>query len=297
MSTGQGAAYVNGAFVALQEASVPLLDWGFTKSDATYDVVAVTGGRFFRLDRHLDRFEASVRALSMTLPVTRAELAAILAECVRRGGLDDAYVSMTCTRGVPPAGTRDPRRFKNALYVYAIPYVRIFDAAARGRTARLHVSDIQRIPPQSVDPRIKNYHWLDLTRAQIEALDGGADLPLLVDALGDVTEGFGYNVFAVFDGIVATPDRGVLEGITRATVFDICESLEIPVERRPIAAASLGQADEVFLTSTAGGIIPVGEIDGRAIGDGGMGPVSARIERRYWDWHADPAQTTAVADL
>lgn len=297
MRSGQGTAYVNGAFVALQEASVPLLDWGFTKSDATYDVVAVTGGRFFRLDRHLDRFEASVRALSMTLPVTRTELAAILAECVRRGGLDDAYVSMTCTRGVPPAGTRDPRLFRNALYAYAIPYVRIFDATARGRPARLHVSGIQRIPPQSVDPRIKNHHWLDLTRAQIEALEGDADLPLLVDGQGNVTEGFGYNVFAVFDGTVVTPDRGVLEGVTRATVFDLCESLRIPVEIRPLPAASLAQADEIFLTSTAGGIMPAGTVDGRSVGDGGIGPVTAGIERLYWAWHDDPVQTTAVSDL
>jgi branched-chain amino acid aminotransferase len=297
MSAGPGAAYVNGAFVSLQEASVPFLDWGFTKSDATYDVVAVTKGRFFRLDRHLDRFEASVSALSMSLPVTRGELAAILAECVRRAGLDDAYVSMTCTRGVSPVGIRDPRLFRNALYVYAVPYFRIFDAGAKGRFARLHISDIQRIPPQSVDPRVKNYHWLDLTRAQIEALEDGADLPLLVDGQGNITEGFGYNAFAVFDSTVVTPDRGVLEGITRATVLEICEIIGIPLEVRPVAATSLSQADEVFLTSTAGGIMPVGEIDGHILGNGDIGPITSRIERCYWDWHEDPAQIIAVRDL
>lgn len=297
MGASKGTAYVNGLFTPVEQATIPLLDWGFTKSDATYDVVGVWEGRFFRLDAHLDRFQRSVKSLEMTLPVTRGELAHILAECVRRSDLESAYVSMTCTRGVPPDGSRDLRRFRNALYVYAIPYVRVFDVASKGRPAHLHLSGIHRISPQSVDPRIKNYHWLDLIRAQLEAAELHADLPLLVDGRGNATEGFGFNVFAVLDGAVVTPDAGVLEGVTRQTVFDICAKLGLPVAVRSLPADRLVQASEIFLTSTAGGILPVGKLGGTIIGDGGAGPLTSRINRMYWDWHADPAQTIAVSAL
>ena len=121
----RGTAYANGHFINIDEAAIPLLDWGFIRSDATYDVVSVWKGKFFRLEDHLDRFEASVRGLRMNLPVTRDELKNILAECVLRADLDEAYVSMTCTRGVPPAGSRDPRKFQNRLYIFAIPYVNV----------------------------------------------------------------------------------------------------------------------------------------------------------------------------
>lgn len=297
MGNQNGTAYVNGVFLPAEEASVPLLDWGFVKSDATYDVVAVWKGRFFRLDDHLDRFEASVASLSMTLPVSRDELKHILAECVRRSELENAYVSMTCTRGVPPPGSRDLRRFRNALYVYAIPYVWIFNHEGAGRLAHLHLSGIQRIPPQSVDPRVKNYHWLDLIRAKLDAGEHGADLPVLIDQQGNITEGFGFNVFAVRGGEVFTPEAGVLEGITRETVFGICAELGLALHVGPLPRDDFVAADEIFLTSTAGGVMPAGHLDGKAIGTGAPGPVTEKIRSTYWDRHADLAWTTAVSSL
>lgn len=297
MNASKGTAYVNGVFVPVEEASVPLLDWGFVKSDATYDVVGVWKGHFFRLETHLDRFEASVKSLAMTLPISRDELKQILAECVRRSEFDSAYVSMTCTRGVPSGGSRDLRCFRNALYVYAVPYVWIYNDATAGRLAHLHLSSIQRIPPESVDPRVKNYHWLDLIRARLEAGDCGADLPVLVDGRGNVTEGFGFNVFAVRGGAVFTPDSGVLEGVTRETVFDICAKLGFPVQARPMQGDELAIADEIFMTSTAGGIMPAGKLNGQNIGTGAVGPITEKIKQLYWDWHTDPAQTVALSSL
>ncbi len=290
-----GAAYVDGTFCPIAEAAVPILDWGFVKSDATYDVVAVWRGRFFRLADHLERFERSVAALRMTLPVDRRRLKAILAECVARAGLEDAYVSMTLTRGVPPAGSRDPRQFRNRLYAFAVPYARIYDASARGRPARLAISDRVRIPPQSVDPRVKNYHWLDLVMGQIDALERGSDFPVLRDGEGHVTEGPGFNLFAVIGNRVVTPAAGVLEGITRRTALDICRDLQITVEERDLEMGELRTADEVFVTSTAGGIMPVGWIDGDALASTSPGPVTQRVTALYWAWHDDPAWTQTVA--
>ena len=115
LSAIRGTAFVDGRYVPLAEASVPILDRGFVRSDATYDVAHVWKGRFFRLDDHVARFQASMAGLRMVLPYTSREIADIMIECVRRSGLRDAYVQVTCTRGLPPAGTRDPRLCRNRL--------------------------------------------------------------------------------------------------------------------------------------------------------------------------------------
>ena len=105
----EGAAFVEGDYVPVGEARLPLLDWGFLKSDCTYDVVGVWGGRFFRLEDHLDRFHASMARLRLVCPYAREEIAAVLHDCVRLAGLRDAYVEMITTRGLAPSGSRDPR--------------------------------------------------------------------------------------------------------------------------------------------------------------------------------------------
>ncbi len=289
-----GMAYLDGRFCPMSEAKISVLDWGFLRSDATYDVVHVWQGRFFRLDLHLDRFLASVDKLRLTLPMGRDELVAILKECVRRSCLENAYVEMICTRGFSPTFSRDPRDAENRFIAFAIPFGWIADEAQRARGLRLAISKIPRIPPESVDPTVKNYHWLDIVQGLFEAYDRDAENVLLVDFDGNVTEGAGFNVFAVRDGRVATPGRGVLEGITRRTVLDLCAELAIPAEARALPAAELRAADEVFISSTAGGVMPVTEIDGGPVGDGKPGPVTGRLTALYWAKHEDPDWTTAV---
>jgi branched-chain amino acid aminotransferase len=150
-----GIAFVEGRYMPLALASVPLIDRGFVRSDATYDVVHVYEGRFFRLDDHIARFHASMRELRMSLPYSAEEIADILTECVRRSGLRDAYVQMTCTRGVPPLGTRDPRLCANSFYSFAQPFVWIASEEQRRNGLKMVISRVQRIPSESVDQRIK----------------------------------------------------------------------------------------------------------------------------------------------
>ena len=195
-----GIAWVNGAYLPLAEASVPLTDRGFVRSDATYDVTHVRDGRFFRLNDHIDRFFESMSGLRLSLPFGRDEIAEILTQCVRRSGLRDSYVSMTCTRGVPPKGTRDPRDCENRFYAFAQPFVWIATPEQQAGGISLLISDVRRIPPESIDTRIKNYHWLDLTMGIFDAYDKGALVSVLSDGDGNVTEGNAFNVFAVTDG-------------------------------------------------------------------------------------------------
>jgi len=290
-----GVAYLDGDFRPISEARISVLDWGFLRSDATYDVVHVWKGRFFRLDAHLDRFLRSVARLRMTLPFDRAGLTEVLTECVRRSNLRDAYVEMICTRGRSPTLSRDPRDAENTFIAFAIPFGWIADEAQRARGLSVAISQVRRIPADSVDPTVKNYHWLDLVAGLFEAYDKGRENVILTDGAGNVTEGPGFNVFAVAGNRVHTPDLGVLEGVTRATAIEICRRLGLEVVVAPLPVARLRRADEVFITSTAGGIMPVAEIDGHPVGGGRPGPITARATALYWQLHEDPAWTTPLA--
>ncbi|WBY00971.1 aminotransferase class IV [Ramlibacter tataouinensis] len=291
----RGCAWQRGQYLPVDQASIPITDWGFLRSDATYDVVTVWQGAFFRLDAHLDRFFESCRRFRLDPGRSRDEVAQILAGCVRRAGLRESYVEMIVTRGQPPWGSRDPRQAVNQFHAFAVPYVWIANEEQRRRGLNVVVSDVQRIPPASVDPRAKNYHWNDLTMGLLGALDAGGDTVLLTDAAGHVVEGPGFNVFAVVEGALVTPAEGVLEGITRRTVIELAQSLGMPVALRPLPAAQLRGAQEAFLSSSAGGVLPVTRVDGRAVGGGEVGPVTQRLLQAYWDLHQDPRYSTPVA--
>jgi branched-chain amino acid aminotransferase len=287
-----GAAFIEGQYVPIAEARIPVLDWGFTRSDVTYDVVHVWKGSFFRLEDHLNRFERSAAALHLTLPHTREGMREILGECVRLSGLREAYVEMGCTRGVPPPGSRDPRACTNRFFAYAIPFVWVATEEQRRRGLHLIISDVRRIPPESVDPTVKNFHWGDLIRG---LFDG--ETVVLTDGAGNVTEGPGFNVFVARGGRIATPARGVLEGITRMSVIELCRETGIPLELGIVPAAAVRAADEVFLSSTAGGVLPVTRVDGRLLGDGLPGPLTTRLRDLYWSkqeagWHGTPVAYT-----
>ena len=289
-----GVAYIDGDYRPMSEAKISVLDWGFLRSDATYDVVHVWRQRFFRLDKHLDRFSNSVDQLQMTLPFDRDGLTGVLMECVRRSGHDDAYVEMICTRGVSPTFSRDPRDAVNTFIAFAIPFGWVANEEQRARGLNLSISDIPRISPQSVDPTVKNYHWLDFISGLYGAYENNAENVVLVDLDGNITEGPGFNLFAVKDGRAVTPKNGVLEGITRMTALELCGELNVEAVTETLTVEAVRGADEVFITSTAGGIMSVSKIDGAPVGDGEIGPVTQRLTSLYWEKHTDPNWSTPV---
>ena len=290
-----GCAWIEGEYVPIADARIPILDTGFVRSDLTYDVVGVWQGRFFRLQDHLDRLFAGCDRLRLEPPFPQERVREILTETVRRSGLRDAYVEAVVTRGVPGPGERDPRLWTARFYAYAIPYVWIVRPELQEQGTDVVVArTTRRIPPDSVDPTVKNFHWGDLVRGLFEAYDRGAWLPILTDGAGLVTEGPGFNVFALVDGALHTPETGVLEGITRRTVIELSTELGLDVHAGDLPVADLYRADEIFLTSTAGGVMPVATLDGEPVGGRGPGPVTARIRDRYWELHRDPRYTEAI---
>lgn len=294
--TEGGIAYIGGEFVPTSEAKLSIFDFGFVHCDATYDVAHVWDGMFFRLEDHVDRFLASVAGCRLTLPVGREGLIDLLHECVRRSGLTESYVDMIVTRGVPPAGTRDLRKCVNhTLILFASPYLWVLPREKVRTGAHLVVSSVPRIPKESVNPRFKNFHWGDFNQALFEAYDKGGDTAVLPDRDGNITEGPGFNVFLLRDGAVLTPPDNVLEGITRRTVGELCAELGLDFREEHFKADDLHNADEVFISSTAGGIYPITRVDGRVLGNDVPGPNTVRLGNLYWrkkraGWHGTPVR-------
>lgn len=177
-----GVAYQDGQYIPVSEAKISVLDYGFLHSDATYDTVHVWEGAFFRLEDHLDRFFSSMARLRMTLPVGREDVREILHNCVGLSEHRNAYVEMVCTRGAAPDFSRDPRNAINRFLAFAVPYGSVANDDQMQRGLNVVVSKTTRIPPDSVDPSIKNYHWLDLITGLFDAYDKGGETALLLDA-------------------------------------------------------------------------------------------------------------------
>ena len=289
-----GAAYVRGEFVPIADAAIPITDWGFLRSDATYDVVTVWEGAYFRLDAHLERFARSCRRCRLDPGLDSEQITEVLSQCVRLSGLRDSYVEMICTRGQPPWGSRDPRQATNRFYAFAVPFVWLANADQRANGLRVVVSAVQRIPSTSVDPTAKNYHWNDLTMGLLGALDAGADSVLLVDAAGNVVEGPGFNVFCVREGVLVTPETGMLEGVSRRTVIEMARELGLGMQLRALPAAELRSAQEVFVSTSGGGVLPVTWVDGQRIANGMPGPVTQRLVETYWAWRRLPAYSRVI---
>ena len=289
-----GAAYIDGEYCPIEDAKISVLDLGVTRSDCTYDVAHVWGGRFYRLDPHLDRFAASCARLRLDPGHDQGAIEEILHGCVDRAGLRDAYVSMTCTRGRMAPGSRDLRTARNRFYCFAVPFIWISSPERQAAGASLRVSDILRIPPQSIDPAVKNYHWLDLDLALLDAYDHGAEMVVLRDASGALTEGPGFNLFAWTGERWLTPARGPLRGITRLSVIELAAEAGQPLEEGTLTPQELYAAEEVLATSTAGGVMPVTVVDGKPVGSGQPGPRTSQLREAYWARHQDPRYSTPV---
>ena len=281
-----GAAWMNGHVLPISQATIPVNDWGLLHSDITYDVVPVINGAFFRFEEYLSRFFSSMESLYLDPGMNKSEVQKALHQMVSQSGLRDSYVAMVCSRGRPKIpGSRDPRDCENHFFAWCVPYVHVIKPEIIDQGATAWISqNVYRIPEESVNPRVKNYHWGDFTQGIFEAKDNKYETVILLDFDGNVTEGPGFNVFAVKDGVLITPDRGVLAGVSRKTVLEIADYLGIGASIRPLSVDELLAADEVFLSSSGGGVIPIVRVNETIYGNGVKGPISVRLNETYWQW-------------
>ena len=289
----QGIAWIEGQLHPLAEARIPILDQGFLRSDLTYDVPAVWDGRFFRLDDHLERLEQSCEKMRFRMPMARDDVRKTLVEMVAKSGIRDAYVELIVTRGLK--FVREYENYENNLYLLVMPYVWAMPPDYHPTGGHAVVTrTVRRTPPGAMDPTIKNLQWGDFVRGWLEAMDRGAVYSLLPDGDGNITEGGGYNVFVIKDGVLSTPSRGVLQGVTRKTVLEIAAAKGMKAVVDFVPVDDLYHADEIFICTTAGGVMPITRLDGQAVGGGQVGPITRTIWEAYWAAHYDPKYSFAV---
>jgi branched-chain amino acid aminotransferase len=272
---------VGGRLVHRDEAGVSPFDSVVQGGDAVWEGLRLYGGRIFRLEEHLDRLRSSARALAFADVPSNEQIRAEIARTLEANGMTDGvHVRLTLTRGVKYTSGMDPRLnvAGPTLIVLAEHKPPVYDRAG----VRLVTASVRRPGPDVLDPRIHHANLLNSILAKVEANAAGVDDALMLDGRGFVAETNATHLFVVLDGqvvtslVVACP-----AGITRATVLELCREHEVPAVERDLAPAEVYAADEAFCTGTMGELVPVVEVDGRTIGDGNRGPVTALLGRAY----------------
>jgi branched-chain amino acid aminotransferase len=279
---GGALAWIDGAVVPAAEARIPVRDHGLLYGDGVFEGIRVYGGAVFRLDRHLARLKIGASAIGLTIPGGIEFVREVVLETVRAFGEPEAYLRLVVTRGegdlgVDPTSCHDPRLF------CLVDRVRIFPEQKLREGLDLVVASLRRPPPDVLDPRVKSLNYLNNALAKLEARRAGADEALLLNTSGRVAEASVANVFAVKDGRLQTPPvtEGALEGITRASILALAKRLGVDTREEPLTRYDLLAADEVFLTGSGAGVVPVRSLDAVPIGTGKPGPMVARLREAF----------------
>ena len=242
-------AYKNGEYKPLGEIGPSILDFGFIHCDATYDVMPVYNGKAFCYERHLQRFKNSAERYGLTIP--DVDPLEIIKELAKRNPINNAFVWFLAWRGYPPSG--NPRDLENCPVNFAI-YIK--PSYPIGASPIINIAldkTTNRVSDEYYGQEYKNMAWIELTMSQRNR-PAGADTTVLVDVDGHVTEGPGFNVGIVKNKVIYTADKNVLKGITMTVVEDIAQNNGIMFCRLPISQADFNNADEIFITSSSGGI-------------------------------------------
>ncbi len=282
---------IDGELRHRDEARVSPFDSAVQGGDAVWEGLRLYDGRIFALDQHLARLRSSALALAFdSIPSDDAIVKEIRRTLEANRMKDGVHIRLTLTRGVKITSGMDPRlnRSGPTLIVLAEHKAPVYSKAG----LNLVTSSIRRSPPDFLDPKIHHANLLSSILAKIQANAAGADDALMLDARGFVAETNATHVFIFQGGALITPRTVACpEGITRATVLELCRRNGIPHEERDMSLAEIYRADEMFCTGTMGEIAPVVKVDGRLIGSGQPGELSRRIGELF----AELTRTEGVA--
>jgi len=278
--------YVNGEFHTREEARISVFDSGFLVGDGVWEGIRLRGGEFAFLGLHLDRLFEGAKAIDLDIGMTRHEVIAALRETVRRNGMDGSsegvHVRLMVTRGDKKTPSQDPRLVMGGPNVVIIAEHKMADPEVKERGVRLFTSTVRRPPPDTLDQKLNCHSKLHEVVALIQALKAGADEALMLDPTGAVATCNATNFFIVRGGEAWTSTgQYCLNGITRRMVIELCKTGGIPVSERAFSLTDVYGADEAFVTGTFGGLTPVVEVDGRRIGSGARGEMTARLSELY----------------
>jgi branched-chain amino acid aminotransferase len=272
---------VNGRLVHRDQARISPFDSAVQGGDAVWEGLRLYDGRIFRLTEHLDRLRASARALAFEQVPPHTEIRAEIVKTLQANAMrDDVHLRLTLTRGVKYTSGMDPRL--NTAGPTLIVLAEHKPPVYGGGGIALATAGVRRIPPECLDQKIHSCNLLNSILAKLEANAAGADDALMLDLRGCVAETNATHLFVVERGVATTPHTYACpEGITRAAVLELCARHRIPHRVADLTLAEVYRADEMFCTGTMGEIVPVLRVDGRTIGGGERGPLTAQLAELY----------------
>lgn len=279
--------YLNGDYLPLDEARIPVLDRGFIFGDGVYEVIPVFGGHPFRLRQHLDRLARSLREIGLHAPLSPAQWQQILRTLSARNSLSDFSLYLQITRGVAPRNHAAPEHCVPTVFAMVSPL-----PADQTEAAPVGVVTMTDLRWQRCD--IKSVSLLPNVLARTAAVAAGAyEAVLFREDL--LTEGSSSNVFVVTGGHIRTPPHSghILPGITRDALVEALAQTADRIEETPVTRAEVMAAEEIWLTSSTRDLVPVGTIDGRPVGKGAPGAVFRRVLATYGRFKARELSLTA----
>ena len=273
--------WVNGTLKPRAEAMVSVFDSGFMLGDGVWEGLRLYGGRWAFLDAHLDRLFEAAKAIDLDMRMDRAALVQALEDTRQANGMEeDAHARLMVTRGVKARPFQHPSLSRSGpTIVIIMEHSRVTAPRALTLATVPHLRGL----PMTQDPKLNSHSKLNCILACIAAEKAGADEALMLDIHGFVNTTNSCNFFIVRDGALWTSSGDYcMKGITRQTILDLAVEGGIPVREGNFSLVETYGADEAFLTGTFGVVTPVSQIDGRQIGTGAMGPVSARLREAYY---------------
>ncbi|HEY8266472.1 MAG TPA: aminotransferase class IV [Steroidobacteraceae bacterium] len=268
---------ISGKLVHRDQAGVSPFDSAVQGGDAAWEGLRVYNGRIFALEEHLARLRSSALALAFDgIPENEAIVKEIRRTLEANQMKDGVHIRLTLTRGVKITSGMDPRLNQSGPTLIVLAEHKAPVYSKKGLS--LVTSSQRRSPPDCLDPKIHHANLLSSILAKIQANAAGADDAVMLDLRGFIAETNATHLFMVHEGIVRTPTLAACpEGITRATVLDICRVEKIPFEVGDLSLTELYRADEAFCTGTMGELAGVTQVDGRRIGNGEIGPMTERL--------------------
>jgi len=276
--------YINGQIVPQEDAKISVFDHGLLYGDGVFEGIRAYNGKMFTLDEHLDRLYDSATAISLKIPITKAEIAEAIKQTMKANNLTDSYIRLVVTRGVGKLGL-DPNKCATPQIIIITDTIELYSKALYERGLDIVTVTTIRNHFSALDPKIKSLNYLNNILAKIESIQAGAGEALMLNKDGYVAECAGDNVFIFKNNILRTPpsSAGILVGITRNVVMKLATEMGLQVKEELMTRYDLYIADECFLTGTAAEIIPVVKIDGRTIGTGKPGKLTLDLLKRYRD--------------
>lgn len=274
--------YLDGQYVDSTEAKVSVFDHGLLYGDGVFEGIRIYGGNVYRLDEHLERLEMSAKAIMLSVPLDRAAMAEAVLETCRRNQLADGYIRLVITRGAGDLGLAPWLCEKPTLFIIASK-ISLYPPEYYENGLSIVTVPTRRIAPDALPPTVKSLNYLNNILAKIEARQAGALEAIMLNQQGYVAECTADNIFIIQKGTIITPaaSAGALKGITRGSIFDIARELSIPIREADMTRYDVWCADECFLTGTGAEVIPVVKLDGRVIGTGKPGPITAAVLKSF----------------